>query len=98
VGLAQRGGNCVSGAELCEKAIRDGRAKLLIIDSETRENTVGKFVSACGASGIPIIRLPGLGHAIGKAARKTCAITDEGLARAIEKKLIGVNPGGVVKE
>jgi ribosomal protein L7Ae-like RNA K-turn-binding protein len=95
IGLAQRAGKCVSGSELCEKTARDGGAKLMLLDRQTRENTASKIEGLCARSGIPLFRVPGLGHAIGKEGRMVCAVTDAGFARAIRERLDTANNPGV---
>lgn len=97
IGLAQKAGRLVSGAELCEKAVRTGAAKLLLLDEDTKENTTAKIARACAAAGTPLYRVPKLGRAIGKGGRMTCAVMDQGFADAIQKKLLAIqtvnNPG-----
>ena len=98
IGLAQRAGRCVSGAELCEKAIREGGARLLLIDSEASEATAERFRSLAGTMGIRTLTIPGVGRAIGREDRRVCAVMDKGFADAIYDKGNLNKPGGVVKE
>lgn len=98
MGLAQRAGKCVSGAELCERAIREGGARLLLIDAEASAATAERFEALAGAKGIETLTIPGVGRAIGKEDRRVCAIMDQGFADAILGRINRNKPGGVVKE
>jgi ribosomal protein L7Ae-like RNA K-turn-binding protein len=76
LGLAARAGKCVSGETSCEKAIRTGKAKLVILNSKASLNTKKKFQDMCGYRKIPLAywnRDNDLGYYIGKSNRMvTC--------------------------
>lgn len=95
IGMAQRAGKCVSGAELCERTAREGGAKLLLIDEAASENMYDRILSLAHGRSIPLLVVPDLGGAIGKAGRMVCAVNDQGLAEAILRKhtLLVKNPG-----
>ena len=39
IGLATGAGKVITGLELCEKAVKTGKAKLIILTNETSENS-----------------------------------------------------------
>jgi len=84
LGLATRAGKVITGAELCEKAVKSGKAKLIILTKETSKNTKKLF---CG-SGIDIIYVDSmdiLGKCTGKETRSVAVITDENFSTAVLK-------------
>lgn len=90
IGLAQRAGKVVSGEYMTEEAIRNGSAKLVVIASDVSENTRKKFSDKCTYYGVPLREhsdKESLGHGIGKQFRASLAVTDEGMAQAILKKM-----------
>ena len=95
IGLAQRAGRCVSGAELAERALREGTAKLILLDEAASGHTVDHFRSIADGVNVPFLFVPNLGEMIGKEGRRVCAVNDEGFARAILKKTgeTAINPG-----
>ncbi len=90
IGLAQKAGKIASGEFMTEKAVKTGRAALVILAGDASDNTKKKFKNMCEFYKVPI-RLYSekdyLGHAIGKEFRASLAVTDEGLAQAIMKKM-----------
>lgn len=90
IGLAQRAGKVVSGEFMTENAIKDGSAALVIIASDVSDNTRKKFTNSCSYYEVPLREYSdkeSLGHGIGKEFRASLAVTDEGLAQAILKKM-----------
>lgn len=88
IGLAQRAGKLLSGTDLCEKAAKEGKAKLILMDRETAANTREKITRAAAMGEVPLMETPeGLGDAIGKPGRVIVAVMDAGFAGAIEKAL-----------
>ena len=90
LGLAARGRNLVSGEFSTEKAVKEGKAFVVIVAADASDNTRKKFQDMCDYRGIPIYYTEdkeALGHAIGSEMRASIAVTDEGLARAVIKKL-----------
>ena len=90
LGLATRSRNVVSGGFATEQAVKSGKAYLVIIAEDASDNTRKKYSNMCEFYETPI-RVYGikddLGHAMGKEFRASLAITDEGLAKAILKKM-----------
>ncbi len=85
IGLAQRAGKVITGTELCEKAVKSSKAKLVILAKEAGASTVKIFEKYP----IDIIFVESrelLGKYTGKEIRTAAVITDEGFARAIKKE------------
>jgi ribosomal protein L7Ae-like RNA K-turn-binding protein len=90
LGLAMRGRNLVSGEFQTEEAVKSGKALLVIVAEDASENTKKLFQDKCSYYEVPVYRYgtkQSLGGAIGKDLRSSLAITDMGLAQAIEKAL-----------
>ena len=90
LGLAVRSRNLVSGEFSTEKAVKAGRAELVIVSSDASENTKKMFTDKCAFYGIPIYVYSdrhSLGRAIGKEMRVSAAVTEKGLAESIIKHL-----------
>jgi len=80
----------VSGEFQTENAVKDGSAMLVIVAEDASDNTKKLFKDKCSYYDVPVIcygTKEQLGRAIGKDLRSSLAITDEGLAKAIEKAL-----------
>ncbi|MCI8376850.1 MAG: 50S ribosomal protein L7ae [Lachnospiraceae bacterium] len=91
IGMAMKAGRVASGEFATEKAVKSGKAALVIVAEAASENTKKKFRNMCDYYEVPI-RFLGqkeeLGHAIGKEFRASLAVLDAGLAKAIEKNFI----------
>jgi len=90
LGLAARAGKCVSGETSCEKAIRTGKARLVILNSKASLNTKKKFQDMCSYREIPLAywnRDSDLGYYIGKTNRMVVVIIDERFSNMILKEL-----------
>ena len=88
LGIATKAGKVVSGEFSTEKAVKEGRAFLVLVASDASHNTQKLFTDKCSFYEVPGVICSckeELGHAIGKMSRASIAITDEGLARAIAK-------------
>ena len=86
IGLAQKAGKVVSGESNCEKEIKRGKSKLLIMAVDCSENTRESFRNMCALRGIDMIEIGTkevLGKCIGKEYRAVLAVTDENFAKAI---------------
>ena len=93
LGLAVRSRNAVSGSFAVEKAVKGGRAAMVIVSEDASDNTVKMFRNMCSFYETPIFRYgkkEELGHAMGKEVRAVLAVTDEGFARSIKKHLEAV--------
>lgn len=90
IGLAEKAGNIVSGEFSTEKAIKSGKACLVIIASDASENTRKHFSDMCAYRNIPIWiygNKEELGRAIGKEMRVNLAVTNKGMADSIRKRI-----------
>ncbi len=90
LGLAAKGRNLVSGEFSTEKAVKEGKAALVIVSSEASDNTKKMFGNMCSFYRIPLYfygEKEALGHAVGKEMRASVAVTDAGLAASIIKHL-----------
>ncbi len=89
IGLAARGRRLVVGALAVEKAVKGGRAKLVIVDCESAMNTQKQYTDLCRYYKVPMALLQAPCQAAGKPGRMCLAILDQGLAEQIEKALYG---------
>lgn len=84
IGLATRAGKVITGLELCEKAVKSNKAKLIILTKETSDNSKKMFID----SGIDIVYLESrdvLGKCTGKETRSVAVITDKNFSSAVLK-------------
>ena len=89
IGLCMKAGKLASGEFAAEKALKSG-GRLAIVDEDASENTKKQWRSACEFRGVPIIFVRDLGFAIGKSARMSAVVTDDGFKKMIlsaEQKL-----------
>ena len=89
IGMATKAGKTVSGEFMTEKAVKGGKALLVIVAEDASENTKKKFQNMCTYYKVPYYilgRKEQLGHSMGKEIRATLAVTDSGFKTAIEKQ------------
>lgn len=90
IGLATKAGKVVSGEFSTEKAVKEKKARLVIVASDASDNTKKMFTNMCTYYKVPIYFIgdkEALGHAMGKQFRASLAINDQGFANAIIKTL-----------
>lgn len=90
LGLAAKSRNIVSGEFATEKAVKLGKAEMVIISSDASDNTDKLFRNMCDFYEVPMFKYgtkEELGHAMGKEVRSSLAITDSGFAESIKKHL-----------
>ncbi|GIQ68600.1 hypothetical protein XYCOK13_14240 [Xylanibacillus composti] len=90
VGLAMRAGALALGEEGVMKAVRSGKAKLVLLASDASANTAKKAEDKCRYYEVPIVRSfsrEQLGAGTGKGERVLLAVTDDGLAGLIRRHL-----------
>ena len=90
LGLATRAAAVVSGEFMTEKAVRSGKAQLVIVGCDASENTRKNFRDMCAHYHVPCFEYATkeeLGHAMGKEFRASLAILDEGFAKEITKQM-----------
>lgn len=88
--IAAKAGSVVSGEFSTEKAVKDGRAYLVMVASDASENTQKMFRNMTEFYRVPMYLYSDketLGHFIGKEFRASLAVTNEGIAHSIEEKL-----------
>ena len=88
--LATKAGKTVSGEFATEKAVKTGKAYLVIVSEEASDNTKKMFRNMCTYYEVPMYTYgtkDDLGHSMGKEFRASLAVTDEGFAKSIEKRL-----------
>ena len=91
ISLATKAGKTVSGEFSVEKAVKEGKARLVVVALEASDNTKKMFRNMCEFYKVPVYfygTKEGLGHFMGKEFRVSMAVTDEGLAKAVEKQLV----------
>lgn len=94
IGLAKRAGKIEFGAENAVKAIRNGRAKYVLIAEDVSDNTrkmisdKAKFYSVNYET--VDIGMAALGKAIGRKNCAALAFTDDNFVKAYEKSLTAV--------
>ncbi|MCD8155811.1 MAG: ribosomal L7Ae/L30e/S12e/Gadd45 family protein [Clostridiales bacterium] len=90
VGLAARAGKVVSGEFSTEKAVKSGKACLVLAAGDASENTKKSFRDMCAYYQVPLYFISdreNLGRAVGKEFRAGLAVQDPGLAQAVVREL-----------
>ena len=90
LGLAANGRNLVSGEFSTEKAVKNGKAALVIVSREASDNTKKMFTNMCTFYKTPMYLYgtkEALGRAVGKEMRASVAVINQGMAENIIKHL-----------
>lgn len=90
IGMAMKAGKVVSGEFATEKAVKTGKAFLVVVSAAASDNTKKKFRNMCSFYEVPMYTYgtkEALGHSMGKEFRASLAVTDEGFAKSIKKRL-----------
>ena len=90
LGLAARARKLVSGEFSTEKAVKTGKAVLVLVAEDASENTKKLFTDKCAFYEVPVQSYgtkEDLGRALGKDLRSSVGVCDAGLAEAIIKRL-----------
>ena len=91
LGIAAKSRSVVSGEFATEKAVKTGKAFLVIVSEEASDNTKEMFTNMTSFDEVPRYfygSKEDLGRCIGKQFRASLAVTDENLAKAVESKLL----------
>ena len=89
LGLAARGRKIESGEFSTEKAVKAGKAGLVIVAKDASDNTKKLFRNMCAFYEVPYYAVKeDLGRCIGKQYRASLAVTDSGFAKALESKIL----------
>ena len=89
LGIAAKSGSVVSGEFSTEKAVKEGRAYLVIVAGDSSDNTKKMFSNMTDFYEVPMYIYSDketLGHCIGKEFRASLAILDTGFADSLLKK------------
>ena len=87
IGLCQRAGKAQSGAFAAEQAIKNGKAKLVLLEESASDATKEHYARMCGSRGIPFYTVETVGRAIGKDSRIVMAVTDQNFRDMIERAM-----------
>ena len=90
LGLAMKAGKLVSGEFLTEKAVKTGKAALVITAEDASDNTKKMFTNMCTYYIVPLYfwgKKEDLGAAIGRDYRASLALTDAGFGDAVVKQI-----------
>ena len=90
LGLATKAGKTASGEYMAEKAVKSGKAHLVIVSEEASDNTRKMFLNMCTYYKVPIYffgKKEELGHAMGKEMRASLAVLDAGFSKALVKQM-----------
>ncbi len=93
MGLARKAGQLVSGEFATEKAVKEGKARLVIIASDASENTKKLFFDKCRSYSVPLrvySDKESIGRALGLRYRASAAVTDQGFSESLLGKIDGL--------
>lgn len=90
LGIAAKAGKIASGEYQTEHSVKAGEAFLVVVAEDASDNTKKMFLNMCQYYETEYIvygTKEELGRSIGKEFRASLAVTDEGLAKSVQKKL-----------
>lgn len=90
LGLAQKAGKLVSGEVSVAKAVKTGKAQLLLIAGDSSEPTKKGYRDMATYYQVPLYEILSkqeLGECIGKVQRAAVAVVDTGFSKALMKLL-----------
>ena len=90
LGLAKRAGKILTGEFLCDKAIKKGQSKLIIIASDISENGKKAVCDACNYYGVEYVEYGTadlLGQITGGGRRVVVSVNDDNFKKAILSKM-----------
>ncbi|MDE6434517.1 MAG: ribosomal L7Ae/L30e/S12e/Gadd45 family protein [Lachnospiraceae bacterium] len=88
--IATKAGKTVTGEFSTEKAVKEGKAYLVVVASDASDNTKKKFNNMCDYYHVAIKLFSdkvSIGNACGKEFRASLAVIDKGLANAVIKQI-----------
>ena len=97
VGLATKAGKTASGEFSTEKAVKSGKAHLVIVSEEASDNTKKMFTNMCTYYKVPIYLFgtkDELGHAMGQEFRASLSVEDAGFAKSMVERM-NINGGSL---
>lgn len=90
--LSMKAGKLKAGEFACEKALRDGTAKLVVIATDASDNTKKKFTNKAFYYKVPVVVCSDrdeISRAIGRENRVVVAVTDNDLADGLNLEVGG---------
>lgn len=97
IGFAKKAGKILTGSEVCEKALKSGKVKAIIISSDASKNTAKKFIDMCKYRSIPY-RIFGMKDELGKYTGKeeivVLGLCDKDFSNLILKLIDELENGG----
>ncbi len=84
LGMAMGAGKVITGIELCERAVKQNKAKLIILAKDAAQATKEQFENAK----LPVIYAESkemLGKVLGKEYRSVCVVCDASFAKVIQE-------------
>lgn len=90
LGIATKAGKVVTGEFSTEKAVKEGKAFLVVVAEDASQNTKKKFRNMCSYYKVTMKEFAdkdSLGAACGKEFRASLAVIDEGLGKAVLKQI-----------
>ena len=90
IGLAAKAGKLVYGSEAGSAAVRQKRARLVVMACDASENTKKLMHNKCASNNVPICEysdVVSLSKAVGKGTVSVISVTDEGFAKEIINKM-----------
>lgn len=94
IGLARKANKLTSGDETCERLLKAGKVKLIIVAEDASLNTKKKYNDACSYRSIQM-KIFGtkelLGRFIGKEISSVLAVLDKGFSNNLIKKIDNEN-------
>ena len=79
-----KAGRVKSGDYAVTETVRQGKAKLVLLESGAAQATKERYAALCAAANVPLYECSTVGAAIGKAERIVAAVTEDGFKRMIE--------------
>ncbi len=94
LGFAMKAGKVRSGNLAAEKALKSGKARMVLIDSSAAPNTVERWKGLCERNRVPLAVAENVGRAIGHEAHIVACVTDSGFADMIMRSQANPDLGG----
>ncbi|MBR4634753.1 MAG: 50S ribosomal protein L7ae [Clostridia bacterium] len=85
LGFAMKAGKLAVGEFAAERAVKAGKAFLMVVDEAASDNTQKQWRDAAEFRDLALVTVPDMGKAIGRPGRMAAAVTDETFAKMIIK-------------
>ncbi|MBQ3938487.1 MAG: ribosomal L7Ae/L30e/S12e/Gadd45 family protein [Clostridia bacterium] len=85
LGFAMKAGKLAVGEFAADRALKAGKAFLIVVDEAASENTQKQWRDAAEFRRVELVTVPDMGIAIGKSGRMAAAVTDGNFAKMISK-------------